>query len=95
MLFLTRKIGESVVINEDITLTICDIGTSHVKLSFKYPQGTRVLRQEVYNRIQEENKIAASQTQKIRSLLQVKKEFKSLDFKKDPVILFHTTDDKK
>ena len=77
MLFLTRKIGQSIVINEEITLTVSDIGANHVKLSFKYPQGTRVLRQEVYNRIQAENKMAAQQTEQIRTLLKTKKELKN------------------
>ncbi len=76
MLFLSRKVGESIIINDNITITISEINSKSVKMSFSYPKGTHVLRQEVYDRIQEENKLAATQADQIRSLLKESKEGK-------------------
>lgn len=69
MLFLTRKIGESIIIDDEITITISEIRGSIVKLSFDYPKTSRILRKEIYDRIQEENKSAASQSSTIKEYL--------------------------
>ncbi|MBA4750390.1 MAG: carbon storage regulator [Alphaproteobacteria bacterium] len=58
MLYLTRKAGESVVINDQIRVTLVECKGKSAKLLFEYPQGTTVLRQEVYDRIHQENKKA-------------------------------------
>ena len=60
MLYLTRKIGESVIINEDIEVTVVDIRGKSIKLGFTFPQTASVLRREIYERIQEENRAAAA-----------------------------------
>ena len=62
MLFLTRKIGESIIINDDITLTVSEIRGSIVKLSFDYEKSNRILRKEIYDRIQDENRAAENLT---------------------------------
>lgn len=59
MLYLTRKIGESVVINDDIEVTVVDIRGKSIKLGFTFPPEASVLRREIYERIQEENRAAA------------------------------------
>jgi carbon storage regulator len=59
MLYLTRKIGESVIINDDIEVTVVDIRGRSVKLGFTFPQGASVLRRELYEKIQQENLEAA------------------------------------
>jgi carbon storage regulator len=69
MLFLTRKIGESIIIDDEITLTISEIRGSIVKLSFDYPKTSRILRKEIHDRIQQENKNAAAQADKIKQYL--------------------------
>lgn len=61
MLYLTRKVGESVVINDDIEVTVVDIRGRSVKLGFTFPQGASVLRRELYEKIQQEN-LEAAQT---------------------------------
>lgn len=95
MLFLTRKLGESVVINDDVIITVSEIRQNSVKITFDYPSGTRVLRQEVYNRIQEENKRAASQADQIRSLLERKTQSKQNFVESQlPILLFDTDDHK-
>ncbi|MEX2630681.1 MAG: carbon storage regulator CsrA [Tistlia sp.] len=60
MLYLTRKIGESVVINDDIEVTVVDIRGKSIKLGFTFPETATVLRREIYERIQEENRAAAA-----------------------------------
>jgi carbon storage regulator len=62
MLFLTRKLGESVVINDEIVITVTEIKGNHVKLSFSYPKDVQVLRKEIHDRIQQENQSAAANT---------------------------------
>ncbi|MGM0560681.1 MAG: carbon storage regulator CsrA [Pseudomonadota bacterium] len=60
MLYLTRKIGESVIINDDITVTVVDIRGKSIKLGFTFPADASVLREEIHERIQAENRSAAN-----------------------------------
>ncbi len=62
MLFLTRKVGESVIINNDIELTVIEVRGKSAKLGFTFPADASVLRKEIYERIRQEN-IAAAQAQ--------------------------------
>lgn len=66
MLYITRKAGESVIINENIHIKIVEIKGRTAKLSFDFPAQTTVLRQEVYERIRQENQLAAESTQLIQ-----------------------------
>jgi len=59
MLYLTRKIGESVIINDDIEVTVIDIRGKSIKLGFTFPTDATVLRREIFERIQAENRAAA------------------------------------
>ena len=59
MLFLTRKIGESVVINDNIEVTIVEVRGRSIKLGFDFPPDVTVLRRELYDKIQDENRAAA------------------------------------
>ncbi len=59
MLYLTRKIGESVIINGDIEVTVIDIRGKSIKLGFTFPSTSTVLRREIHERIQAENRAAA------------------------------------
>lgn len=60
MLILTRKQGESVAIGDEIQVTIVEIQGKQVKLGVKAPREIAVHRQEIYEKIQQEN-IRASQ----------------------------------
>jgi carbon storage regulator len=55
MLYLTRKIGESVIINDNIEVTVIDIRGKSIKLGFTFPPDATVLRREIFERIQAEN----------------------------------------
>lgn len=53
-LTLSRKIGESVLMGEDIRVTVTEIRGSHVRLTFDAPASIKILRQEVHDEIQAE-----------------------------------------
>ena len=54
MLILTRKIGESLLIGDDVEITVLSIRGSQVKLGVKAPKEISVHREEIYQRIQHE-----------------------------------------
>ncbi len=55
MLILTRKLNESIMIGDQIEISIVDIRGDQVKLGIKAPKNIKVYRQEVYRAIQQEN----------------------------------------
>ncbi|RLB95571.1 MAG: carbon storage regulator [Deltaproteobacteria bacterium] len=59
MLVLTRKSGEKITIGDDIVVTVLEIKGSQVKLGIEAPNGVSIHRSEIYERIQEENLLAA------------------------------------
>lgn len=59
MLYLTRKIGESVIINNTIEMTVVEIKGRSVKLGFNFPPEATILRKELHDRIMEQNLAAA------------------------------------
>ena len=60
MLYLTRKIGESIVINDDIEITVVDVRGKSIKLGLTFPSEVSVYRREVYERIQAEKAAEAA-----------------------------------
>ncbi|MDX1917109.1 MAG: carbon storage regulator [Rickettsiaceae bacterium] len=56
MLYITRKKGESVVINNNITLTIIEIQGSKIKLGWEFPEDAVILRSEIHEKIADMNK---------------------------------------
>jgi carbon storage regulator len=64
MLVLTRKLGESIRINDNIVIKIVDLDGRHVKLGIEAPRNVSVNREEIYERIQNEN-LAASASKDI------------------------------
>ncbi len=59
MLYLTRKLGEAVIINDVIEVTLIEIQGKSVKLGFKFPPGEKVLRRELHEKIKAETAAAA------------------------------------
>ena len=59
MLVLTRKLGESIAIGDDIKVSIIEIKGKQVRLGIQAPKNTAVHREEIFQRIQEENRMAA------------------------------------
>lgn len=62
MLVLTRKLGESININENIKITVIDIKGNQVRIGIEAPKEFSIHREEIYNRIKEENIFAASES---------------------------------
>jgi carbon storage regulator len=62
MLVLSRQRDESIIIGDNIVLTVVDIRGDKVRLGIDAPKEIPVHRQEVYNAIHEESRRAASQT---------------------------------
>jgi carbon storage regulator len=60
LLILTRKIGETIAIGDDVKIQIIEIKGRQVRLGIQAPAHTAVHREEVYNRIQEQNREAAA-----------------------------------
>jgi len=59
MLVLTRKLGESIAIDDDIKIVVLQIKGRQVRLGIEAPQDTKIHREEVYIAIQQQNKAAA------------------------------------
>jgi carbon storage regulator len=63
MLVLSRHRDESIMIGDDVVVTIVDIRGDKVRLGIEAPQDIPVHRQEVYEAIQRENRKAAQMRQ--------------------------------
>ena len=56
MLILTRRVGESLIINDDVTVTVLGVKGNQVRLGTQAPKGMPVHREEIHHRIQREKK---------------------------------------
>lgn len=59
MLVLTRKLGESIAIDDHIKIVVVQIKGKQVRLGIKAPKETKIHREEVYQAIQDQNTAAA------------------------------------
>lgn len=59
MLVLTRKTNESIIIGDDVKVTVVEVKGEQVKLGISAPKRISVHREEVYLEIQKENQKAA------------------------------------
>ena len=62
MLALSRKVNESIMLGNDIEVTVLEIKGDQVKIGIKAPKNVSIFRKEIYVQIEEENKKAAEQT---------------------------------
>ena len=58
MLVLTRKLGENIRIGDTVKITVLEVRSGQVKLGIEAPPEVKVHREEIYARIQEENRRA-------------------------------------
>lgn len=59
MLILTRKLGESIAIGDWIKITLLEVQGKQVKIGVQAPRDVAIHRQEIYEKIQQENLRAA------------------------------------
>lgn len=69
MLVISRKKGESLLIGDDIEITIEKIDSSSVKISIDAPKEKIILRKEVYEKVKKENSKAITTSSDILSIL--------------------------
>lgn len=55
MLILTRRVGETFLIGDDIVVTVCSIRNSQARIGIEAPKHVTIHRKEVYDRIHKEN----------------------------------------
>lgn len=65
MLILTRKVGESIVIANDIIVKVVETGKNSIRIGIDAPREISVLRQEVFDAIQKENILSSQKTDNI------------------------------
>jgi carbon storage regulator len=54
MLILTRRVGETLIIGDDVTVTVREVNGNQVRISINAPKKVSVHREEIYQRIKEQ-----------------------------------------
>ncbi len=60
MLILTRKLGESIIIEDNIKVTVIDINKQQIKLGIDAPKHITINREEVAKKVQDENQLSSA-----------------------------------
>ena len=71
MLILSRRAGESLTIGDEITITVVGVNGNQIRLGITAPREVRVLREEIYRAMHEENRAAASAVDSEKRLKEV------------------------
>lgn len=60
MLILTRRVGETMMVGDDVTVTVLGVKGNQVRIGVNAPKDVSVHREEIYQRIQKEKKAVQS-----------------------------------
>jgi carbon storage regulator len=60
MLILTRRLGESIIIEDTIKVTVVDINNQQIKLGIDAPKHITINREEVAKKVKDENKLSSN-----------------------------------
>lgn len=60
MLILTRRVGETLMIGEDVSVTVLGVKGNQVRIGINAPQDVAVHREEIFQRIQRESTVGGS-----------------------------------
>ena len=82
MLVLTRKLNETILIGDNIEITVVSISGDTVRLGIEAPREVKILRREVYEEIQRQNREAVAGTE-LALVLQRLKEFQVIHQKNE------------
>ncbi len=70
MLILTRKSGESIRIGNNIVISILESSSRYLKIGIDAPKDVAVYRNEIYEKIQAQNRAATATTAQLGNVLQ-------------------------
>ncbi len=70
MLVLTRRPGESIVVGENIVVTVIEIKGGQVRIGIDAPREVDVYREEIYEQVKQENLSAIANVDEIRKAVQ-------------------------
>lgn len=59
MLILTRRVGETVMVGDDVTVTVLGVNGNQVRIDVNAPKAVAVHREEIYQRIQQQKESPA------------------------------------
>jgi len=74
LLIFSRKIGEKIRVGDDIEIVVLEMKKGQVRIGINAPKGLTIHREEVYQRILEENRLAATSAMEELGLDQLQRE---------------------
>lgn len=77
MLILTRRVGETLIIGDDVIVTVLGIKGNQVRIGINAPKDVSVHREEIYQRIQQEKNTTAPEKEPVAVTVKEKKEKKN------------------